>query len=134
MNRQQQQIIDDAGERQMRDIFEPLGWAVRAVHKDNGIDFDIEIQAEYWAIVNTFLLRLARGELLVKYSTCLPPATRFFTATCMNMRFEGYLLTVFILSSKRGFAIVAMIVHRDHLVGGIQTNGRRKKTKDTSSI
>lgn len=27
----------------MRDIFEPLGWAVRTVHKDNGIDFDIEI-------------------------------------------------------------------------------------------
>jgi|GEM_PF-5419858 len=43
MKRPQQQIIDDAGERQMRDILEPLGWAVRVVHKDNGIDFDIEI-------------------------------------------------------------------------------------------
>lgn len=43
MKRAQQQVIDDAGERQMRGIFEPLGWAVRAVHKDNGIDFDMNL-------------------------------------------------------------------------------------------
>jgi hypothetical protein len=27
----------------MRSIFEPLGWAVRKLDKDNGIDFDIEV-------------------------------------------------------------------------------------------
>ncbi len=43
MKRPQQQIVNDAGERQMRSIFEPLGWAVRKFEKDNGIDFDIEV-------------------------------------------------------------------------------------------
>lgn len=43
MKRPKQQIIDDAGGRQMKSIFEPLGWAVRKLYKDNGIDFDVEI-------------------------------------------------------------------------------------------
>ncbi len=43
MKRPKQQIIDDAGERQMKSIFEPLGWAVGKLYKDNGIDFDVEI-------------------------------------------------------------------------------------------
>jgi hypothetical protein len=47
MKRPQQQIIDDAGERLMRSVFEPLGWAVRKQDKDNGIDFDIEIFENY---------------------------------------------------------------------------------------
>lgn len=47
MKRPQQQIIDDAGERQMRSIFEPLGWAVRRFERDNGIDFEVEIFANF---------------------------------------------------------------------------------------
>ena|SRR6202158_2143979 len=47
MKRPQQQIIDDVGERQMRSIFEPLGWAVRKIDKDNGIDFEVEIFVDF---------------------------------------------------------------------------------------
>lgn len=42
MKRPEQQIIDDAGERQMKSIFEPLGWAVRPLTKERQRQCDVE--------------------------------------------------------------------------------------------
>jgi hypothetical protein len=62
MKRPKQQIIDAAGERQMRSIFEPLGWAVRKFEKDNGIDFDIEVFDNFKSAGIFFKVQLKSSE------------------------------------------------------------------------
>lgn len=45
MKRPKQHEIDSAGQRLVREALEPLGWVVRAVEPDYGIDFEIEVFA-----------------------------------------------------------------------------------------
>jgi hypothetical protein len=67
MKRPRQQITDDAGERQMKSIFEPLGWAVRKLDKDNGIDFEIEIFVDFKSTGVFFKVQLKSSEI-TRYS------------------------------------------------------------------
>lgn len=67
MKRPRQQIIDDAGERQMRSIFEPLGWAVRKLDRDVGIDFSIEVFEDFKSTGVIFKVQL-KSSTLTKYS------------------------------------------------------------------
>jgi len=43
MERPPSHITDDLGENQLRAVFGPLGWVVNKLHKDYGVDFDIQI-------------------------------------------------------------------------------------------
>lgn len=54
--------------RQMRSIFEPLGWAVRKCEKDNGIDFDIEVFDNFKSAGVFFKVQLKSSEG-TRYST-----------------------------------------------------------------
>jgi len=46
----------------MRSIFEPLGWAVRKLEKDNGIDFDIEVFDNFRSVGVFFKVQLKSSE------------------------------------------------------------------------
>lgn len=43
MERPRQHEIDDLGQNLLRDVFAPLGWVVREIPTDYGLDFEIEI-------------------------------------------------------------------------------------------
>ena len=67
MKRPQQHITDDAGERQMRGIFEPLGWTVNKLAKDYGSDFEVEIFRDFESTGAAFKVQLKSSES-TKYS------------------------------------------------------------------
>jgi uncharacterized protein DUF4365 len=67
VKRTAKQIIDDAGERQLRSIFEPLGWAVRKLDRDIGIDFSVEMFENFKSIGVIFKVQL-KSSTLTKYS------------------------------------------------------------------
>jgi len=60
LERPQQKIIDAAGQRQLRSIFEPLGWAVREVPQDTdvGIDFEVEVFQDFKSTGTLFKVQL----------------------------------------------------------------------------
>lgn len=70
MERPRSQITNAAGQRQMRAIFEPLGWAVREVPQDTdvGIDFEVEIFENYLSTGDLFKIQL-RSSTRSEYST-----------------------------------------------------------------
>jgi len=62
MKRTKQQLINDSGERQMRAVFESVGWAVRTLDKDIGIDFEVEIFDNFKSTGVFFKVQLKSSE------------------------------------------------------------------------
>lgn len=60
MRRPEEHIIDSAGERQLRTIFEPLGWTVNKLEHDYGIDFLVEVFRNYQSTGVSFKVQLKR--------------------------------------------------------------------------
>jgi hypothetical protein len=58
MRRPEEHITDSAGERQLRTIFEPLGWTVNKLEHDYGIDFLVEVFCDYQSTGVSFKVQL----------------------------------------------------------------------------
>ena len=81
MERPPSQITDAAGQRQMRAIFEPLGWAVRQVPQDTdiGVDFEVEIFENFQSTGVLFKIQLkssTRSEYSQKRNVIRQPIKR----------------------------------------------------------
>lgn len=68
MRRPQEHITDSAGERQLRSIFEPLGWTVSKLEHDYGIDFVVEVFRESHSTGVSFKVQL-KSSTITRYST-----------------------------------------------------------------
>jgi hypothetical protein len=58
MRRPEEHITDSAGERQLRTIFERLGWTVNKLEHDYGIDFLVEVFRDYQSTGVSFKVQL----------------------------------------------------------------------------
>jgi hypothetical protein len=159
MKRPQQQIVNDAGERQMRSIFEPLGWAVRKCEKDNGIDFDIEVFDNFKSAGVFFKVQLKSSEG-TRYSTSkeflsqqleIPNAEYLCREVRLPVvlihadvkdqrtlryapRLMSHELQAIIARKTRNSITVRMPAANELPLSNIQRSGRRKKTNDTWNI
>jgi hypothetical protein len=59
--------IDSAGERLLRDVFEPIGWAVNKIEHDYGVDFDVQIFKDHKATGEWFKVQLKSSQV-TRYS------------------------------------------------------------------
>jgi hypothetical protein len=67
MKRPEQHITDSAGERQLRSIFEPLGWTVNKIEHDYGVDFEVEVFRDGRTTGATFKVQL-KSSKATKYT------------------------------------------------------------------
>lgn len=67
MRRPEEHITDSSGERQLRSIFEPLGWTVNKLEHDYGIDFLVEVFREHLSTGILFKVQL-KSSTVSRYS------------------------------------------------------------------